>query len=113
MPSGRCSLSSRFKRSLTAAALICSSTSRRETLRATEPDGLAAFVRSGPASIGAGQEHERARLIEPRPAAQNTILAFRRTRRIAIRGDLVIFLLIPVRGPLPDIPGHVAKAEGV
>src|SRR5438309_2589275 len=72
----------------------------RGALGAAEPDGLAAFVRSRPASIGARQEHERSGLVEPRPAAQDAILALGRTLRIAVGRDLVILLLVPVGGPL-------------
>src|SRR5262245_52452661 len=41
------------------------------------------------------------------------VMAFRRPLRVAPRKLSEVFGLIPVRAPLPDVPGHVVQAEAI
>lgn len=46
----------------------------------------------------------------PTAAAKDPVGARFRTRGILSRTLLIIFFLIPIRTPLPDIPGHIQAA---
>ena len=52
---------------------------------------------------------EAARNIVPRTAANNAILAVRRSLRITRRAVLVIIVFIPVAHPLPYVPSHIIQ----